>query len=355
MEHCAILDIGLTMISIAVIGSIGHVICLRMIKEKKLLKTPRFLIIACISLADLVFNATISIGYLIATQSLKGPLCIILSESGSLLTTIAFHMSLIMSALMAVDQLIAILYGLIYKTIVTWQRIKNVVAVALALSILVNLLTFFDTETRVIIYLKMRKSRFLVHTLIVWLCVICMVASIAKGYSISREQMRKLNPEQMRLPYWLKRKQIRNEITILASIKVIFLLPLGLYYPKLLIAHNPKFDKYGLRSLRVLMLMFCSWNAVLYLVTFRELRQSVMAIFKRETSPAENTAARVHTTHTENPFDIKRLAISAIRPDIMEMVNYGAIQNDNDEFTIIHMAENLDDYYNNQSQEIDFL
>ena len=199
----------------------------------------------------------------------------------------------------------------------TCKRVKNAVAIALAVVILTNLLTLLDTETRVIIHCKIRKSRFILHTLMVWLCIILMVPSFAKGYSISREKIRNLRPEQRNLSYWSKRKQIRNEITLIGSIKVFVLLPFGLYYPKLLTVDSPESDKHAVRALRVLMLVLCTWNSVLYLTTFRELRHGFIALFRRNNSQVRRT--QVPTTCMQHPFNENMFDTCAISPGVIQM------------------------------------
>ena len=341
---------GIPICLMAVIGSIGHLICLNIIcKEKKLLKIPRFLIIACMSVANMVFNATVSIGYIIATQISEGFLCEIMADYIGLLGTIAFHIYLALSAVLAVDQLIAISYGLLYKSIVTLKRVKKAVAITLAVLTLMNLLSLLEYEERVIIQCKMRKSRFILHTLLVWLCVICTVVSIAKGYSISSKKLRNLRPDQRDLSYWSKRKRIRNEITILGLIKVIFLLPFGLYYPKLLSVNSPESDRYGMQALRILMLIFCTWNAVLYLATFRELRQGFIALLKRNISQTRTIRTQVHPSCTQNPFDENMFDICAISPEVIEMVTFRTREGNDDQAQFVKsvMEENLDNYHTN--------
>ena len=142
MKPCAILEMTLSFCLMAAIGSIGHIICLTIISRKKLMRTPRFLIVACISVTDLVFCITVSISYTVATQYHEGTACDIVSESGGFIAHITFHMSLMLSMLMSVNQLLAIQHGIIYNTIVTCHRIKMTVAATLIFIILVDISPF---------------------------------------------------------------------------------------------------------------------------------------------------------------------------------------------------------------------
>ena len=64
-------------------------------------------------------------------------------------------------------------------------------------------------------------------------------------------------------------------------IKILALIPVGLFYPKLLINFDPNDDKYFMWVARAALLISCTWNAVLYLSTVRELRTAVFEVIKK--------------------------------------------------------------------------
>ena len=281
------------------------------------MKIPRFLIVACISMTDLVFCITMFVSYIIAAPYPEGTICEMVSESGAFFAHITFHMSLALSMLMSVNQLLTIHYGMIYNAIVTCHRVRIVIAVMLFFVTLINILALLDNDIRKVIHLKMRRSRIIVNTSMAWLCVLCMIINVAKGYQTSQEQMTKLPTD---LPYWSKRKRIRCEITTLSLIKVIVLVPLGVFYPKLMFINDPEVDKYTMRVARLLLLIFCTWNAVLYMTTFKELRKSVIQIFQREkTQAVRKSPARACTIHMRKS--------SANNQDMREMTSYNPKSN----------------------------
>ena len=130
--ECSVKSVSLIYCFIASFGSIGHLFCVTIILLKKMIKKPRFLIIACMSMFDILFNYDVLIGYALARLPINEA-CSVLSEMAIFIAQIVFQMSLILSMMMAFDQFIFISYGIIYQIIVTWQRVRNAVVISVFL------------------------------------------------------------------------------------------------------------------------------------------------------------------------------------------------------------------------------
>ena len=282
MSKCINEKLSIIYISIAVVGITGHSICMNLILRKRLIKTPRFLILFCLSISDCTYNCTGIIVYLIAANMKGGRKCILLTEAGVFLGTIIFQMSSLVSVMLTLNQFIAISYGIMYQSIVTCKKIRRAVVVFGAGLVSANALIFLDRKTIAInANTNFRMSRFGLNTIIMWFSILSMTVTLIKGYRASEVQLNRLQSHQKQMPYWRRRKQIRKEITILTIITIIAQLPLGIMYPKLMVKVDPKRDEIVLFFARGLLFLFCAWNPWLYMLTLHELRKSIGKIMQK--------------------------------------------------------------------------
>ena len=263
-------------ILIAVVGIAGHSICMTLIMKKRLIKTPRFLILFCLSISDCTFSCNGIIGYMIAANIEKGEKCILLTKAGLFLGTIIFQMSCLLSVMLTINQFIAVSYGIMYRAFVTCKKIRRTVAIVSVGLVIINSMTFIDKSTISLnSNTKVTMSRYGINTTIMWMAIVGMTVNIINGNRISAKQIGRLPSHQRQMPYWRRRQQIRKEITIVTIITIIAQLPLGVMYPKHMIKLDPETDEKAMFFSRGLLFAFCAWNPWLYMLTLHELRNSI--------------------------------------------------------------------------------
>ena len=266
---------------IAAVSCLGYSIILKVTIRKKLNRKPRYFIISMLSLTDASFALTVSLATIVGNFLQRSYTCQILTEGGQFIGNVTFHLSCMLSLAYCLNQFIAIRYGLRYDAIVTKGRIKTLVL------ILVLLITFLNTITTVmgkayiiVLNSKMKYWRMVVNAVISLSSVLIMSVNLAHGNCISRQQMRRLTTHERSSLFWVGRKRVRREVTILTVAVVIVLTPTAAFYTKILFVHS-HFDDDLLKITRGFLLLFCCLNPYLYMSTLQDIREEVRSFVRK--------------------------------------------------------------------------
>ena len=268
--------------ALGIFNMIGSILLLKILLQKKLYKKVRFIIL----ILQLAAGSTYSFITMIVTVTLAktsaGPVCrraqmVIIFFIGSV-----FMLSCLFSVGLSIDQYIAITYTLRYKAIVTRKRVKTLAVICTVSTVFVNMLSFLDKKTYTIHTAMVSRFKVISRAILLTSCVTIMTAFLLYSRHISNNQFKRMSTTVRKSPFWVRRKRIQNEVTVVTSVVIASLVPHGFLCLKVLVEKNidTQFNYYFMYSAIISLKLFCMLNPYLYLFTLHELRKEMGKLIK---------------------------------------------------------------------------
>ena len=269
---------GAVLISgLGIFSMIGYALLLKILLQKRLHKKLRFVIL----ILPLAADSTYSLITMIVTVTLANTSAGLVCTGAQLIINFfigsVFMLSCLFSVGLSINQYIAITYTLRYKAIVTKKRVKTVSGICIVSSIFVNILSFIDKKTYTIQNATVSRFSVFNRAILLTSCVTIMTGFLVYSGHVSNTQFRRMSTTVRKSPFWIRRKRIRNEVTIVTSVVIASLVPHGFLCLKVLVTKNidTQFNYYLMYGSIISLTLFCMFNPYLYLFTLHELRKEV--------------------------------------------------------------------------------
>lgn len=286
-----VISLALHLVILSLLMAINRVI------HKACLQDHQYYIIRILSLTDAFFSCTTITFATLLLAGLKGEtLRVVIGFLGYLL----YCTSLLLTALLTLDRLIAVKYCLYYRTYVTRKRINIAVLLATCFSVLVlfSILIWDESEEIPLVWWTTKSAFIYVTSIRLFVCQ-CIIITGKITMNIRKENEVRLKSNTQNLRFGVKAENLKKLQKLKRSVKdiihlnfwtCIFLIPNTTVTLLMLFDVNVGWSKNGLALANVFAFTLQSLsNPIVYATSFSKIRNYLFISRRRVKTNSEST------------------------------------------------------------------